>query len=164
MKGTKPGPERRQSPLKLAEALLLRADMKKKLASLRERLVLNARVQDGDKPHEDPEELLREAAAVLSEQEQLIIRIDRANASTKLADGRSVLEALCRRDSLTTQHSLLAATLDRTKQETDRYSSSEIKWKTTFGVKAYQKRLEDVARNIRELNGQIQQANWQTAL
>ena len=44
------------------------------------------------------------------------------------------------------------------------YSSSEIKWKTTFGVKAYQKRLEDVARNIRELNGQIQQANWQTDL
>jgi len=126
MKDTKPAPQRRPSPMKLAEGLLLRADLKKKLASLRERLVLNARVQDGDKPHEDPEELLREAAAVLSEQEQLIIRIDRANASTKLADGRSVIEALCRRDSLTTQHSLLAATLDRTKQETDRYSSSEI--------------------------------------
>ena len=86
MKSTTAVPERRQSPLKLAEALLLRADLKKKLASLRERLVLNARVQDGDKPHEDPEELLREAAAVLSEQEQLIIRIDRANASTQLAD------------------------------------------------------------------------------
>ena len=117
MKGTKPGPERGQSPLKLAEALLLRADMKKRLASLRERLMLNARVQDGDKPHQEPEELLRKAAAVLADQEQLIIRIDRANASTKLADGRSLIEALCQRDSLTTQHSLLAATLDRTKME-----------------------------------------------
>ena len=43
--------------MKLAEALLLRADMQKKLASLRERIVANAVVQEGDKPHEDPEKL-----------------------------------------------------------------------------------------------------------
>ena len=163
MKNTKAASERarRQGPIKLAEALLLRADIKKKLASIRERLVLNARVQDGDQPHEDPEELLREAAGVLAEQEQLVIRIDRANASTQLADGRSLSEALCQRESLTTQHSLLSAVLERTKQETDRYSSSEIKWRTTFEVKTYQKRLEDLARKIRVLNGLIQQANWQ---
>ena len=64
-----------QRPMKLAEALLVRADQKKKLASLRERLVLNGRVQEGDQPHEDPEELLREAASVLQQQEDLLLRI-----------------------------------------------------------------------------------------
>ena len=50
--------------------------------------------------------------------------------------------------------------MERTKQETDRYSSSEIKRKPTFSVKAYQKWLEDLARKIRLINGQIQEANW----
>jgi hypothetical protein len=36
--------------MKLAEALLLRADLQKKLASLRERAVANAVVQHGDEP------------------------------------------------------------------------------------------------------------------
>jgi hypothetical protein len=112
--------DRRQTPLKLAEALLLRADLKKKLASLRERLLLNARVQEGDKPHEEPEALLREAAAVLKEQENLVIRIERANACTQLPDGRTLSELLCQRDSLATQHSLLVALMERSRQETDR--------------------------------------------
>jgi hypothetical protein len=37
--------------MKLAEALLLRADLQKKIASYRERVVANAVVQDKDKPH-----------------------------------------------------------------------------------------------------------------
>ncbi len=41
--------------MKLAEALLLRSDLQKKLASLRERIVANAVVQEGDKPHEAPD-------------------------------------------------------------------------------------------------------------
>ena len=150
--------------VKLAEALIERGDMKKKLASIRERLVLNARVQEGDQPHETPEELLREAASVLDEHEKLVIRIDQANARIQLADGRTLNEALCRRDSLVAQHALLGALLDRTKQETDRYSSSEIKWKPTFSVKACQKRLEDLARRVREINTQIQAANWNADL
>ncbi len=164
MVGKKMAPGRGGKPAKLAEALLLRAELKKKIASIRERLVLNARVQEGDKPHEEPEELLREAASVLKEQESLVIRIDQANARTKLADGRSLIEALCQRDSLAIQHSLIAAMLERTKQEADRYSPMEIKIRTTFNVKAYQKRLEDLARKIREVNGQIQATNWKTDL
>ena len=44
--------------MKIAEALLLRADMQKKLASLRERVGNNAVVQEGVAPHEDPAKLL----------------------------------------------------------------------------------------------------------
>ena len=34
--------------MKLAEALILRADIQKNIAQLRERLMLNAKVQEGD--------------------------------------------------------------------------------------------------------------------
>jgi hypothetical protein len=46
--------------MKLAEALILRVDFQKHIARLRERLILNAKVQAGDKPAEDPEVLIQE--------------------------------------------------------------------------------------------------------
>jgi hypothetical protein len=58
--------------MKLAEALLLRSDLQKKIASLRERVVANAVVQEGDKPHEAPEQLMKEAFGALKELEALI--------------------------------------------------------------------------------------------
>lgn len=44
--------------MKLAEALNLRADLQKRIANLRERLIKNAKVQEGDTPSEDPNMLL----------------------------------------------------------------------------------------------------------
>jgi hypothetical protein len=155
---------RGEQPMKLAEALLVRADMKKKLGSIRERLAFNARTQEGEKPHEAPGELLQEATAILKAHEQLVIRIDQANGRLQLADGRTLMEALCERESLTTEHLLVAVLLDRVKQETDRYSSSEIRWKPTFCVKEYQKRLEELTGRLREINTRIQEANWQAEL
>ncbi len=43
--------------MKLAEALLLRGDIQKKLASLRERIGRNCLVQEGNAPHENPSAL-----------------------------------------------------------------------------------------------------------
>ncbi len=45
--------------MKLAEALQERADLKRTLNSLKERLQRVALVQEGEKPAEDPQELLR---------------------------------------------------------------------------------------------------------
>jgi hypothetical protein len=44
--------------------------MQKKLASLRERVVANAVVQANDKPHEDPNALLRQAFGVATDLEK----------------------------------------------------------------------------------------------
>src|ERR1051326_1759232 len=117
-----------RTSVKLAEALLLRADMQKKLASLRERIVANAVVQEGDKPHEDPEKLLKEALGVLSDLERLIFRINEANLSNKVSGKTTLTEAIARRDTLVQQHALLTAALTGTRKEPDRYSAREIKW------------------------------------
>ncbi len=146
--------------MKLAEALLLRADLKKKLASLRDRLTSNAVVQEGDKPHEDPEMLLREAVSVAQQLADLATKVDTANLQHKVADGRSLLQLLAEREVLMVQHSLLTAAINGTKKEPDRYSMKEIKWVSTFDVAGYQRRLEDLSKNLRELNALIQQANW----
>lgn len=40
--------------MKLAEALLLRSDQQKQLASLKQRIEANVLIQEGDEPSEDP--------------------------------------------------------------------------------------------------------------
>jgi hypothetical protein len=53
--------------MKLAEALLLRADMQKKLASLRERIAANGLTQEGSLPSQDPKAMLLESAGTIAE-------------------------------------------------------------------------------------------------
>ncbi len=146
--------------MKLAEALLLRGDVQKKLASLRERIVRNGLVQEGNKPHEDPKELLKEASGVIDELEKLVLSINIANLKHKLPDGRTLTEAIAHRDNLIQQHALLQAAIGATQKEPDRYSVREIKWVATVEVAKLQRQSADLARKIRELNAKIQETNW----
>lgn len=150
--------------MKLAEALLLRADVQRKIASLRERVVANAVVQEGDEPHEDPAALMKEALGALDTLESLVTRIHAANLTATLADGRTLTQAIARRDTLTQQHALLAAAIAGCRKEPDRYGVREIKWVTVLKVSKLQKQLDDVAKKIRELNAAIQETNWATKI
>ena len=147
--------------MKLAEALLLRADLKKKLLSLRERIGRNAMVQEGEAPKEKVEDLLAESTSVLQEQQALVRRINAANETAKLADGRLLADALALRDMLIAQHSLLTSTIAATHKDVDRYSQREIKWVPQIQVSSLQKQADDLSRKIREVNVTIQAANWQ---
>ena len=46
--------------MRLAEALILRADSQKRIEQLRERLTRSAKVQEGEQPPENPEDLIRD--------------------------------------------------------------------------------------------------------
>ncbi|MBS2014071.1 MAG: DIP1984 family protein [Deltaproteobacteria bacterium] len=156
-------PAKKDSP-KLAEALLLRADMQKKVASLRERVVANAVVQEGEKPNEDPSQLLLEAMGALSDLEVLVARINKTNLMAKLPDGRTLTEAIAKRDALVQQHALLQAAAAGSRKEPDRYGVREIKWVAMMDVRKLQKQCDDLARSIREINGAIQETNWKVVL
>ena len=147
--------------MKLAEALLLRADLNKKLASLRERINRNAIVQEGETPKEKVEDLLAEATSALEEQQKLVRTINTANESTKLADGRLLADVLALRDTLIARHSLLNAAITATHKDVDRYSQREIKWSAQIDVASLQKQADDLSRKIREVNVTVQAANWQ---
>lgn len=150
--------------MKLAEALLLRADLQKKLASLRERIAANAVVQENDEPHEDPNDLLKEAVGVLDELESLVARINASNLATKLPDGRTLTAALARRDTLVTQHAIYIAAIAASRKEPDRYGVREIKWVSMLKVSKLQKQADDLSKKIRELNAAIQETNWNAEL
>lgn len=71
--------------MKLAEALILRADCQKRIAQLKSRLLVNAKVQEGDAPAETPQELISELERTSSELLDLIKRINRTNSATAFA-------------------------------------------------------------------------------
>ena len=58
--------------MKLAQALINRADAQKRIQQLRERLMRSARIQEGEKPPENPQELLEELRRVLEEFTDLV--------------------------------------------------------------------------------------------
>ena len=68
--------------MKLAEALILRADCQKRIAQLKSRLLTNAKIQEGDAPAETPQELIVELGRVSTELLDLIKRINRTNSAT----------------------------------------------------------------------------------
>lgn len=150
--------------MKIAEALLLRADLQKKLASLRNRIGQNAVVQEGDTPHEDPAVLMDEAMGVMRELESLVYRINRSNLEHTLPDGRTLTQAIAQRETLVSRHALLQHAIEQSHKEPNRYSMTEIKWVATLSVRSLQKQSEDLAKSIRELNAAIQEANWSAVL
>lgn len=150
--------------MKLAEALLIRSDMQKKLAQLKGRIRNNIKVQDGDSPNEDPNELLIEASQIISELTTLIERIHRTNAVATTDKGQSMLTLLVERDTLEMRHKLLIDTIEATHTEADRYSPREIRWNIMVSVAGLQKQADDIAMKLRQLNLVIQANNWQIEL
>ena len=150
--------------MKLAEALLLRGDLQTKLASLQQRINSNVLIQEGDQPSEDPNALIKEAFAVNSELHALIQRIHATNAQAQTIQGQPLLRVLNARDSLTQQHRILQQAIDSSQRENGRYSSSEIRWIKSISVAELQKQADDISRQLRQNNLEIQASNWQVDL
>lgn len=154
-------------PMKLAEALTLRADLQKRLAQLRERLKRNAKVQEGDTPAEDPRELLAELDTATEELASLIARINLTNcrATTVWNGAELTLTALiARRDALTLKVAALRDFLAEASAKTDRYSAKEIRILSTVPVAEQQKRLDALSRDLRLLDTELQRMNWTVEL
>lgn len=149
--------------MKLAEALILRADIQKRIEQLKSRLADNAKVQEGERPSEEPNALLAELDALTGELERLIVRINLTNCTAK-TDGKSLTELIAKRDVLTLKAGALRAFAQVAAQKIDAYSRSEIKILSTVDVAALQKQVDELAKQIRQLDTTLQGANWQTDL
>ena len=149
--------------MKLAEALKERVDIQTRIAQLRIRLSLNARVQEGEKPSEDPEELLRELDALVSHLEELITRINLTNAET-LVEGVSLTALIAKRDCLQKKTELLRGFLSEASSLTNRATRSEIRIKSTVNVAEKRKELDNMSQELRQADSRIQQLNWLTEL
>ena len=149
--------------MKLAEALNQRADLQKRIAQLRERLSNNVKVQEGDQPAEKPEDLFKELEGTLKQLKDLIVSINRTNQET-VVDGKTLTEMIAEKDVLSMHLSALRDTLNAANVRSDRYSRNEIKFVRTIDVNALQKKVDDLSRDLREMESRLQQANWTTEL
>ncbi|UAY78583.1 DIP1984 family protein [Pasteurella canis] len=147
--------------MKLAEALMQRADAQRRLAQLNQRLQQNAKYQEGEKPAENPIELLLEYRQVADSLEKLVVQINQTNNLIALSNGMKMVEALAKRDRLKDEHSALIKLAESALPEQDRYSRSEIKMLSAVDIKAIRQQADQVAKAHRELDVFIQQANWQ---
>lgn len=155
---------------KLAEALVERKGLHQKFQRLCQRLVANAKVQEGDQPDEPPGTLLQEAREILAEMKRLNIQINRTNIETKLPgseDSISLMDAIAERDRLQQERQMLeqlwqAARLDNTQRMSYGATRNEVKWRSTIDVAEVQKQIDEVSKNYRLLDTRIQEANWLT--
>lgn len=68
--------------MKLAEALLLRADLMKKIEHLQNRITPVLIVSDDKLPQEDPDKLMAQLRKAIQDLESLIVRINKTNNET----------------------------------------------------------------------------------
>jgi hypothetical protein len=151
--------------LKLAEALANRADLQRRVEQMRVRLQKSALVQEGESPPEDPQELLEEMERLVSELEEYVRRINRTNLSATLSGGETTLtDALARRDALTLRYGNLKTLVSAASDRVPRYGRAEIRILSAVEVGPLRRRMDELARERRELDISIQQANWATDL
>jgi hypothetical protein len=149
--------------MKIAEALALRADLQKRLEQLKQRLVKNARIQEGDAPEEDPIELQSEFEKSARELTLLIQRINRTNARSPFGAGM-LSDALAERDVLKIRYNAYRELANAASTSQNRTTRSEVKFVSTVSVAAIQRKADDLAKEYRELDTRIQEADWLTAL
>ena len=149
--------------MKLAQALILRADTQKRLEQLKGRLLDNAKMQENERPSEDPKLLLKELDRLSDELFRLILTINLTNSSAKF-EGASLTEMIAKKDTLSQKASVLRDFAKSASQKVDLYSNSEIKILSSVDVATLQKQIDELSKEIRELDMKLQEANWQVDL
>ena len=150
--------------MKLAEALIERAELKGQLESLRMRMMNNARVQEGTEPLETPDKLLKELEEGLARMEYLMTHINKTNANTTSKEGLTISELIAKRDCLSKKVSLLGSYVDSASAISARLTHSEIKVLSAIPVSEMRTTIDKLSKELRLIDTKIQELNWLTEL
>lgn len=145
--------------MKLAEALIQRGDLQKRIEQLRARLGRSARIFEGEAVPEDPIELYAELDTLVAQFAQIVAQINRTNSLTALEDGRTITDALAERDALMLHRQILEGSINAATGNRG-YYNTQIKSFSTVNVRDVQAKIDDISRQYRELDTQIQALNW----
>ncbi|MCR8644469.1 DIP1984 family protein [Paenibacillus sp. N1-5-1-14] len=146
--------------MRLAEALVLRADCQKRIAQLKQRLERVVKVQEGETPAEDSNSLLAELEKVIQEHSIWVRKVNKTNSLTPYDDKLSLTDALAQRDQWMQHRKILSDLLDQSTIKQERYSRSEVVYIRTIDVAAVQKQVDDLSKEYREIDLKIQELNW----
>lgn len=149
--------------MKLAEALQERADLNRHIEQLKSRISNNAIVQEGEKPAEDPGDLLDELNSSISKLQDLIFRINLTNCNA-IINGKSLTELIAKKDCLSIRLCAYRDLVSQASQLARRATRTEIKIVSTVNVKEIQKSVDELSKELRLLDNQIQASNWSIEL
>ena len=144
--------------MKLAEALSVRADLQRRISQLKSRLKDSSKIQEGDTPAEDVNDLYKELGDCLTQLEELTYRINHTNMQT-VHEGETLTRMIARKDTLTLRISVMRDVLKHV-IENDRYGRNEIKYIRTIDIPAFRKEMDAYAKRLRELDLKLQSLNW----
>ena len=148
--------------MKLAEALSIRADLQNRIDQLKSRLKYSAKVQEGDQPSENVNELFKELDECLSQFEEIVYRINRTNMQT-LNEGETLTQMIARKDALKLRLSVMRDLLKHV-VENERYARLEIKYVRTVDVGELRKAADKCSKQFRNLDMRLQSLNWSVDL
>ena len=149
--------------MKLAESLQERADLNRKLEELKQRLLSNCLVQEGDAPAEDPKQLLRELDAAADRLRALMAAINQTN-SRIVVEGKTLTEWIAEKDVLNARLAIYRALAGEAAQTAPRARGTEIRIVPTLRVAELQKTADALAKRLREVDNLLQATNWTTEL
>lgn len=149
--------------MKLAEALQERADLNRNIEQLKDRLVHNVLVQEGEQPAENPEKLKQELDASIFRLSYLIAHINETNCKT-FVDGKSLTEMIAQKDALSVKIYTYKDVVYAGSQTYNRARNTEIKIKSAISVANWQSEIDRMAKELRLLDNKLQEYNWKTEL
>lgn len=152
--------EQNNKKMKLAEGLLLRADLIKKIEHLQNRIMPVLIVSDDRLPQEDPDKLLAQLRKTIQDLEILIIRINKTNNVTVVEGEGLLMEALAKRDSL----KLVSEKLRNIRRSAQIFNTGDSNLKTTINIEKLQIEIDQAGRAFREIDSKVQEINWLTFL
>jgi hypothetical protein len=150
--------------MKLAEALLERAEIQKKNRQLISRVIVNAKVQEGDRPAEEPGELIEEYEDSMSRFLELVQRINATNCKTRFDEKMSVTDAIAKRDYLGIKIKAYREFYESACIRIERYARNEIKYIRCMDPKELQEKINKLSKEYREIDNKIQGLNWTVEL
>lgn len=150
--------------MKLAEALIRRADLQKRIAVIKSRIGANIVVQEGSTPAEDPNVLMKEYMSLQKELASYIKNIHKTNNEAMFDETRTIADVIVERDMLEEKRNMLAFVVSKGSEITDRYSTSEIRNVSFVDVKKLQKEADRCSKEYRELDIALQAKNWEVEL
>ena len=148
----------------LAEALAERAEAQRQYEQLMQRLLRVVRVQEGDEPVEDPEELLATANGIIDRMDWLIRSINKTNTATMFDEKYTLTDAIAFRDMALKRRKLYSDVATKASTAQDRFTRSEINYVNVIDVREMQKRVDKLSGEYRKLDARIQKMNWEVKL
>lgn len=147
--------------MKLAELLIERSEIQKRIAQMSSRLNDYAIIQEGDEPPFKPEVMLKKLDGLHVKLEETIRKINMVNMTTEIEPGMTLADAVTKRDVMKSRRNIYHGLFTASVVRDNRYSKKEIKFVTTLDVDSVMDITDELAKEIRILDSKIQNINWE---